>query len=411
MSDRKSYQEMSREELLERVRRLEHDNRDLLKFKQDLKQQELERSIIHEQLQFSWAGNLGRWEWNCETGQVIFNPKKVQVLGYEVSEFSPTVDAFTNLLHPDDYEPTMEAMRQHLYGRVPAYEAEYRIKTRSGGYKWFYDRGRIVEYGSEGKPRRLTGIVFDITEQKEFEARLAESNRRLKEANDAKNKVFSIIAHDLRNPFASIISFINLLEQENIEISEDEYRYIISELKKITTNTDLLLQNLLAWARSQTEGIQVNTQQIELKPTVDLVCSLFEGQAKAKGITLKEEIAPELRVVVDEHMLQTVLRNLISNAIKFSHPDQAITIHAEGRENEVLISVSDRGVGIDTEHINRLFDIGSVFTTSGTQEESGTGLGLKLSNELVKRNNGRMWVDSQPMLGSTFFIILPVMTG
>ena len=129
---------MNQEELLRKIELLEAENKKLYHFKQDLQQQELERNIIHEQLEFSWAGNLGRWEWNCKTGRVIFNPKKVQVLGYEVSDFSPTVDAFTGLLHPDDYEATMDAMRQHLYGNVPAYEAEYRIQTRAGDYKWFY---------------------------------------------------------------------------------------------------------------------------------------------------------------------------------------------------------------------------------------------------------------------------------
>lgn len=399
---------MNREELLEKVRRLESEKKELLRFKHDLKQQELERSIIHEQLQFSWAGNLGRWEWNCKSGQVIFNPKKVQVLGYEVADFSPTVEAFTNLLHPDDYESTMNAMRQHLYGKVPAYEAEYRIKTRDGNYKWFYDRGRIMEYDADGKPLHLTGIVFDITEQKEFEARLAEANRQLKAANEAKNKVFSIIAHDLRNPFASIISFINLLEQEDVEMTAEEYSYVIKELKKITSNTDLLLQNLLAWARSQTEGIQVNAQLIDLNPAIDLVCNLFESLVKSKGITLEKEIEPQLKALVDEHMLQTVLRNLISNAVKFSHPDQTIVIRAERQADTALISVSDRGVGIDSEHMNKLFDIGAVFSTIGTQEEKGTGLGLKLSNELIKRNQGRMWVSSKPGEGSTFFISLPV---
>lgn len=399
---------MNREELLQKIKALEAENKELHHFKQDFKQQELERSIIHEQLEFSWAGNLGRWEWNCKTGRVIFNPKKVQVLGYEVSDFSPTLEAFTDLLHPDDYEATMDAMRQHLYGKVPAYEAEYRIKTRWGDYKWFYDRGHIVEYDQAGKPLRLTGIVFDISEQKAFEALLAETNRRLQEANEAKNKVFSIIAHDLRNPFASIISFINLLEQDNIEISDEEYRYIIGELKKITANTDLLLQNLLAWARSQTEGIQVNAADTELQPAITMVTSLLAGQAKAKGIVLEQEIEPELTAVVDEQMLQTVLRNLISNAIKFSHPGQAITIRAERQGSEALISVSDRGVGIDSETLNKLFDISSAFSTTGTREEQGTGLGLKMSNELVKRNRGRMWVDSHPEQGSTFFISLPL---
>jgi len=403
----KDYKDMDRSELIAAIRQLESEKQELEHFKQDLAQQELERKIIHEKLEFSWAGNLGRWEWNCKTGHVLFNPKKVEVLGYEVSDFSPTVDAFTNLLHPEDYEPTMENMRRHLYGELPVYEVEYRIKTREGKYKWFYDRGRIVEYDQKGAPLRLTGIVFDITEQKEFEARLSRTNQQLAEANDAKNKVFSIIAHDLRNPFTSIISFIDLLENEDITITDDEYRYIISELKKITHNTDLLLQNILAWARSQTEGIQVNPRTVELAPLIDSVCSLLEIQAKGKDLKLEQELGTNTTALVDEQMLHTVLRNLISNAIKFSYPSQSIVIRAEQQESETLISISDNGVGIAAERINTLFDISSAFSTSGTQQETGTGLGLRLSNEMVKRNQGRLWVQSSPNQGTIFYISLP----
>src|SRR6056297_130774 len=407
MNSNDKYEQMNHTELVKKLKELERENQELQHFKQDFKQQELERSIIHEKLEFSWAGNLGRWEWNVKTGKVIFNPKKVQALGYEVSEFSPTVDAFTNLLHPDDYEATMDNMRRHLYGKIPAYEVEYRIKTRSGAYKWFYDRGRIVEYDNDGAPLKITGIVFDITEQKEFEARLEETNRRLAEANDAKNKVFNIIAHDLRNPFASIISFINLLEKVEFDVSKEENRYIISELKKITTNTDLLLQNLLSWSRSQTEKIEARPEEFELAPLIDSVCGLFETQAKGKDILLSQEVTPDLTALADENMLHTVLRNLISNAIKFSHPHRTITIRAHREAEEILIKVIDQGIGIETDELNKLFDIGSVFSTHGTQEEQGTGLGLKLSNELVKRNNGRLWVDSHPEQGSVFYISLP----
>ncbi|HKK64847.1 MAG TPA: PAS domain-containing sensor histidine kinase [Clostridia bacterium] len=403
----KDYQKMDRSELIAAIRQLESEKQELEHFKQDLEQQELERKIIHEKLEFSWAGNLGRWEWNRKTGHVLFNPKKVEVLGYEVADFPPTVDAFTNLLHPEDYEPTMENMRRHLYGELPVYEVEYRIKTREGKYKWFYDRGRIVEYNQQGEPLRLTGIVFDITEQKEFEARLSEVNRQLVEANEAKNKVFSIVAHDLRNPFTSIISFIDLLENGDITLTDDEYRYIISELKKITTNTDLLLQNILAWARSQTEGIQVNPQIVELAPLIESVCNLLENQAEGKDIRLEQELNTNVTARVDEQMLHTVLRNLISNAIKFSYPSQSIVIHVEQKKSETLISISDSGVGIEAERINTLFDISSAFSTSGTQQEAGTGLGLRLSNEMVKRNQGLMWVQSIPNQGTVFYISLP----
>lgn len=155
--------------LLKRIEELETEVNLLKKEKENRVIQERERIITEEKLEFSWAGNLGRWDWDYKTGEVAFNPLKVQTLGYEYSEVEPHVTWFTAQIHPDDYDPTMDNMKEHLMGKIPVYEVEYRMKTKSGSYKWFYDRGRVVEKDKEGKPLRLTGIVFDITERKEAE--------------------------------------------------------------------------------------------------------------------------------------------------------------------------------------------------------------------------------------------------
>lgn len=166
------YTDFSREQLLDRIKELELLNRELLK--------EKEQEV---RLEYSWTGNLGHWYWNIKTNEVTFNPLKVTTLGYDKSEIPEhvTYQFFTDKLHPEDLPNAMNAMRSHLYGKAKVYEIEYRIQTKEGKYKWFYDRGKITQFDEEGKPLFLAGIVFDITEKKETQLDLEYKNRMLSE--------------------------------------------------------------------------------------------------------------------------------------------------------------------------------------------------------------------------------------
>ena len=167
-----AYKDLTKEKLLERISELEALNKELI----DHREKE-------ETLEFAWSGNLGHWFWNVRTNSVEFNPLKVTTLGYERSEIPDhvTYQFFTDLIHPDDFLKTMDAMKEHLYGRAAVYEAEYRIKAKDGRYKWYYDRGKITQYDDSGKPAFLAGIVFDITEKKEMQLELERKNKILAE--------------------------------------------------------------------------------------------------------------------------------------------------------------------------------------------------------------------------------------
>lgn len=164
------YNNLSKGQLLDRVKSLDRLTRELLK--------EREQEI---RLEYSWTGNLGHWYWDIKTNEVTFNPLKVITLGYEKSEIPEhvTYQFFTDKLYPEDFQKTMEAMRNHLYGKVDVYEAEYRIKAKDGTFKWYYDRGKITQFDDNGKPLFLAGIVFDITEKKETQLELEQKNRIL----------------------------------------------------------------------------------------------------------------------------------------------------------------------------------------------------------------------------------------
>ena len=166
------YDNYSREELLARIESLEMLTRELLKEKEQ-----------ETRLEYAWTGNLGHWYWNIKTNEVTFNPLKVTALGYNKNEIPEHVpyQFFTERLHPDDYQRTMDAMLDHLYGRADVYEVEYRIQAKDGTFKWYYDRGKITQRSETGKPTFLAGIVFDITEKKKLLTELEQKNRVLAE--------------------------------------------------------------------------------------------------------------------------------------------------------------------------------------------------------------------------------------
>ncbi len=165
-----NYANYSREQLLARIESLEMLTTELLKEKEQ-----------ETRLEYAWTGNLGHWYWNIKTNEVTFNPLKVTTLGYDMSELPEhiTYQFFTEKVHPEDYPKTMDAMRDHLYGKVEVYEVEYRIKSKDGTFKWYYDRGKVTQFDDSGKPKFLAGIVFDITEKKKMQMELEQENRIL----------------------------------------------------------------------------------------------------------------------------------------------------------------------------------------------------------------------------------------
>ena len=259
----------------------------------------------------------------------------------------------------------------------------------------------------DGKITGTFGISRNITARKQAEESLKVSESRLRELNATKDKFFSIIAHDLRNPFNAIIGFSNILvEQMNAKEYEgvEEYAGIIQNSSQRAMD---LLMNLLEWSRAQTGKIEFSPETIEIVSLIDKVAELLNDTAQQKSITISRKNSFNLPVFADKAMISTILRNLISNAIKFTNPGGSIVISAEQKQNELMITVSDNGTGIKKESINKLFRIEESTSTIGTQNEKGTGLGLLLCKEFILKHNGRIWVESEWGKGSEFHFTLP----
>jgi signal transduction histidine kinase len=240
---------------------------------------------------------------------------------------------------------------------------------------------------------------------------IEKSEQELRLLNASKNKFFSIIAHDLKNPLHNVMGYSFLLSKDYDKFTEEERRKFATDINQSTNNIFRLLQNLLEWSRSQTGRLKFSPIEIQFKRVLDNALSVLHSLASQKQIKLEYNQDPNLKVFADPMMIETVIRNLISNAIKFTPENGTIGIEAKNTGNEVLVSVKDSGIGLSEADLANLFRIDSKVKRKGTNNEDGSGLGLVLCKEFVDKNNGSIWVESTPGKGSTFFFSIPAPTN
>jgi signal transduction histidine kinase len=244
-------------------------------------------------------------------------------------------------------------------------------------------------------------------EQRVLNAQLQEANQQLREANASKNKFFSIIAHDLRSPLGTFRELSHLLVENIQHYEKDELIRMMRTQRDSANRLYGLLDNLLTWARSQQQHIEYHPQKIDLQSLIMGNVMLLSPDAAQKHITLNNSIQEKMFVYADSHMLNTVVLNLLSNALKFTKPQGNIEVSATSNGQYVEVAVSDTGIGIPVEYLSKLFRIDTTYRQTGTANERGTGLGLILCQEFVERHGGRIWMGSDAGKGTTVKFALP----
>jgi len=246
---------------------------------------------------------------------------------------------------------------------------------------------------------RVSNKAFDLVK---------DSETKLKELNATKDRFFSIIAHDLKNPFNSILGFVNILNDEYDELSEEEKKQYIEIVKNNSDNFYKLILNLLDWSRLQTSGISFLPKQTNIMEMVEETVNPIRDVATIKGIKIKIIVPPAITAMIDENMISTVVRNITTNAIKFTNTGGIIEIRGSIEGANLKLCVKDNGVGISKEVQEKLFKISEKVSTKGTANETGTGIGLILCKEFVDKHNGEIYVESEEEHGSEFCILLPL---
>ncbi len=316
---------------------------------------------------------------------------------------------FKDITLPDHIAGNIESLEKLAAGEIQIYETEKRYIRKDQKTTWGSSHVTAI-FDNNRNFRYYLAMIKDINQRKQAEAEILRMNKTLTEANASKNKFFSIIAHDLKSPFNAIVGFSDLLLEQ---VREKKYAAIEKYAEIILHSSEHALQlltNLMEWSRSQTGRIEFNPEYFEMVNFINDIVPLFEDIAGQKSITIQTGLPSNAPVYADKAMISTVLRNLISNAVKFTKPSGLITISLYETNQNLTVSVTDNGIGISKERIEKLFRLDENESTPGTQNEKGTGLGLILCKEFIEKHGGEIWVESEVGKGSTFNFSLPALT-
>lgn len=278
---------------------------------------------------------------------------------------------------------------------------------------------RILEDEVELKTMEIQDKNFELQEHAEelnlMNSTLIENQQRiekqaeeLKEANAAKDKFFSIIAHDLRGPFNGFLGLTEIMAEDSSRLTMDQIQEFSVDMRNSATNLYSLLENLLQWSKMQQGSVPFNPELKQLNPLINECIAIATEQAKNKGIEITYDISDDLKVFADSNMLQTMIRNLVSNAMKFTPKGGKIGVSAKATgDKSVEISIKDTGIGMTSEMVNNLFRIDIKTNRKGTEGEPSSGLGLLLCKEFVEKHGGEIWVESEVEIGTTFYFTIP----
>lgn len=346
---------------------------------------------------------------NSTTSEIIqANYKFAQILGLQQDELKS--NSYLKLTHPEDLSQYKENLEKLNNGKIKIFSMEIRYMKPNGNTIWSH-LTCVLLWTEKDSIKMNLRILVDITHRKRNEEEVTRYLSELENLNQTKNKFFNIIAHDLRNPFAGIIGISELLESQLLADNTESSLAILKCIQMIKTSSKSafsLLENLMQWAKSQTGEISFNPTEISIQNAIDSNITLVSGNAFKKNISIEKQLAENETIYADSSLVDTILRNLLTNAIKFTYPNGQIIVSTKPQGDFLAISISDSGVGIDSQNLEKIFRIDSKFSKIGTDNEKGSGLGLVLCKEFVEKLGGQIWVTSELGQGTTFTFTLPL---
>jgi len=354
------------------------------------------------------AASISVWEHDFITDIIQVDDNFNKIYGNTQGNYQIEFNEFIKFIHPDDIDIIKINIEEGIKSDK-SMNFEFRIIRLDGDIRNISAYGKIAK-DNTNKPVKYIGVNMDISEYKNAERVIKESETKLHQLNADKNRFISILGHDLKSPFNNLLGLSEVLTDEITSLKTEEIEDIAKDIQKSAKIANKLLDDILMWARTQQGKIPFKPQILNFKDIFKGTLEILTPSASAKNITINYSATDEINVFADIDMIKTVLRNLVSNAIKFTNNGGSINIDAKQNSENVIISVSDNGIGIPPENLTKLFDISEVITTTGTAKETGTGLGLLLCKEFVEKHGGKIWVESEVGKGSDFKFTLPIIT-
>jgi PAS domain S-box-containing protein len=352
---------------------------------------------------------IGNWEFDLRSNDLLWSDEVFRIFEIDSHQFKANYEAFLERVHPDDRNAVNVAYWNSVHNRAP-YEIEHRLLFPDGRIKWVVERGR-TDYDERGKPWRSRGTVQDITERKAAEA--ARREKELAErASLAKSQFLSQMSHELRTPLNAVLGFAQILLADRKEPLTETQRARVARIQHAGDHLLALINDLLDLSRIEAGGLALSVEPIEVDAVLQEAIALVQAKADERGITLRRLAGREvLHVTADRTRLRQVLVNLLSNAIKYNREGGSVTVDTRPIAAEsTAICVTDTGIGVPADRLARLF---SPFDRLGQESGpiEGTGIGLTLVKAIVERMQGRLTVQSEVGVGSTFCIELPRATA
>ena len=360
------------------------------------------------------TANMAWWEMDSSTGKVTFYKSKATILGYPPENFTHYTD-FTALIHPDDLDKAMNAMKMHLSGLSDKYEVEYRIMKSSGEYIWFYDIGAIVKKDSTSAPLNVIGFVVDINARKiaedeirklneTLEERIKERTKQLSDSNRELESFAYSVSHDLRAPLRHVIGFSEKLESVLKASNDPEVNRLTGKIKGSASRMSRLIDELLTYSRLGRTDLK--TVNLSLNSIIDEI--VREEIVISQDRKIEWKISQLPNVSADPTLIRLVLQNLIHNSIKFTgkKKDAVIEIYYEEKnKKEYTFCIKDNGAGFNNQYTGKLFGVFQRLHT--TEEFEGTGIGLATVRRIINKHNGSVWAEGKENEGASFYFTLP----
>ncbi len=341
---------------------------------------------------------------NKEENMEYVNPKFCDITGYSKEE---VLGRHPRILKSENTPPEIYAEVRACISSGKEWTGQFQNQKKTGELYW--ESGSISPIlDSKGNITHFIAVSEDITERRQKEEEIIRINSELNRVNSEKDKFFSIIAHDLRSPFTGILGITEIMASDDGELSLEGYANLSKPLRKSVENVYKLLENLLEWAMFQKGTIDYSPAELSLSDMLSHNIDSIKERARQKEITIISETSNVKKIFADENMINSIHRNLLSNAVKFTNRGGQVTVSAkETGEGMIEISVSDTGVGIPKDVIDKLFILGEKVGSIGTEREPSTGLGLILCKEFVEKHRGKIWVESEEGVGSKFSFTIP----